>query len=79
MSLSALRTELLGAAAAAERHAGLLAAVGTALDAGGYGGHAGRARARAATLRESAGTLRRLAGPVPLCTNMHEHPDRPAA
>jgi hypothetical protein len=63
-TLLAFRIQVIDRAADREGHASLLDTVAAGLDTDGHPEHASRARARAATLRESAADLRDIAGPV---------------
>ncbi len=70
-TLSAVRSQIVDAAADREDHAGELEAVAALLDRDGYREQAGRARARAETLRANAIELRKIAGPAGLCVHGH--------
>jgi hypothetical protein len=71
VSLSAVRSQIIDAADGRAGHADRLEAVASLLDKDGYPEHAGRARARAETLRANAAELRKIAGPAGLCMYGH--------
>jgi hypothetical protein len=71
VSPSAVRSQIVNAAIDREDHAGELEAVAALLDRDGYREQAGRARARAETLRATAVELRKIAGPSGLCVHGH--------